>query len=278
VLALKELSNAQQISLDLHFIGSALYSLAAVVDYALVGEPVAGGTSHVSKIASIARDTLVAVGVAILTVAVIDALWSKLGGDPLSAEILKLERLNELFSDAGKTGLFRVHSTVASSPKVSWEKSIDACKNNIDLAGYQLLDIVDSNSAMNSLKAKADSGVIVRILLPTQTMSGLPYAVSSLNLDAMKGNMTHATNKFKELRSRLNTQANFGLKLVNDTMILDASIRRFDDTMLVINYLHSINTSDSPLFEFRNNAREDSLFRTYEKWFDQTYKSGVLVT
>jgi hypothetical protein len=259
-------------------LGVIFILLAAIDDLTLVGETTGAVASHAPKLASIAKDTLLAVGVAILAVSVIDAIWSNLGGDPLAAEIHSLAKIKDLFSDADQTGLIRVHGTVlSSSPKIEWINRIDACKKNIDLVGYQLLDIVDSSVAMNALKAKADSGVVIRVVLPRATMPGLPYAASPGNLDAMKANMTHAISKFKELHSTLNASANFTLKAVNDSMIIDASVRRFDDAMFVINYLHATNTGDSPLFEFRDNGREHSLFRTYLKWFEHTYQSGTLI-
>jgi hypothetical protein len=259
-------------------LGVIFILLAAIDDLTFVREGTGGVPSQAPKLASIAKDTLLAVGVAILAVSVIDVIWSNLGGDPLATEIHNLARIKDLFSDADQTGLARVHGTVlSSSPKIEWINLIDSCKKNIDLVGYQLLDIVDSSAAMNALKAKADSGVAIRVILPKSTMPGLPYAVSSGNLNAMKANMTHAINKFKELRSTLKYSETFTLKTVDDSMIIDAAIRRFDDVMFVINYLHAINTGDSPLFEFRDNGRELSLFRTYVKWFEHIHQSGTLI-
>ena len=66
-------------------LGVIFILLAAIDDLTLVGETTGAVASHAPKLASIAKDTLLAVGVAILAVSVIDVIWSNLGGDPLAA-------------------------------------------------------------------------------------------------------------------------------------------------------------------------------------------------
>jgi hypothetical protein len=105
-------------------LGVIFILVAAIDDLTLVRESTGG--VPIPKLASIAKDTLLAVGVAILAVSVIDVIWSNLGGDPLATEIHNLAMIKDLFSDADQTGLARVHGTVlSSSPKIEWINLID---------------------------------------------------------------------------------------------------------------------------------------------------------
>jgi hypothetical protein len=257
--------------------GVAFLLAAIVVDYAFISETATGTLTHGEKLSHESKDILLAIGVAVLTVSLVDFLWSKAGGDPLSTEIRKLSQINDLISDSYRTGILRVHAKVQTSPNKNWKALIDASQNEIDLTGYQLLDIVDSDAVMDSLALKATNGVAVRVLLLPVTSVALRYAVSPENLAAMEANMKHAVQKFQKLRNGLPMEHRFSIATVDDASVLDASVRRFDGHMHVVHYLQSINTSDTPAFELFDNGSADSLFRTYKTWFDRMFTNATPV-
>ena len=250
---------------------------ASVVDYAFINEAVAGAIVSSEKLAHESKDILLAIGVAMLTVTLVDLLWSKAGGDPLSAEIRKLSQINDLISDSYKTGVARVHAKVHLSPSKNWKAMIDASQKEIDLTGYQMLDIVDSDAAMDSLALKAADDVVVRVVLMPATSIALGCAVSPQNINAMQANMKHALEKFQELRTRLPEGHGLSIAVIDDKSVLDASVRRFDGQMHVVHYLQSINTSDTPVLELIDNGTAESLFNTYKTWFDRLFKAATLV-
>jgi len=258
-------------------IGVVFILVAAVVDYAFICEIEPGKVCHPSKMAADAKEAFLAIGVAVLAVAVIDALWSKLGGDPLSAQITKLARFNDLLGDAEKTGVHRIHSKTANAPNPNWKERICSCRKCVDLTGYQLLDLVDSQAVMDAIAERANAGVMIRVLLPDENSPWLEYAVSDHNLASMKANMAHARSRFQALRAGLTNQRNLEIKSISLSTTLDAAIRRFDDTMLVINYLHGINTGDSPVTELKHSNGDESLFSTYTTWFERIYDAGQTV-
>jgi hypothetical protein len=257
--------------------GVAFLLAASVVDYAFISESANGTLTHGEKLAHESKDILLAIGVAVLTVSLVDFLWSKVGGDPLSTEIRKLSQINDLISDSYKTGIVRVHTNVQASPNKNWKALIEASQKEIDLTGYQLLDIVDSDAAMDALALKATNGVAVRVLLLPATSAALRYAVSSQNLGAMQANMKHALQKFQKLRTGLPTGHRLSIATVDDASVLDASVRRFDGRMHVVHYLQSINTSDTPALELLDTGNADSLFRTYKTWFDRLFTNATPV-
>jgi hypothetical protein len=258
-------------------LGTVLLLSACVIDYEFVSETTAGALNHNGKLVNNIKDAVQAIGVAMLTISFVDMLWSRIGGDPLSTQIRQLSEINDLISDSYRTGIERVHAKVQTSPKKNWQALIDASQKEIDLTGYQMLDIVDSDAAMDSLVLKAASGVSVRVLLMPATSAALPYAVSPQNMGAMKANMTHALEKFQELQKRLPGGKNLLIATINDSSVLDASVRRFDGKMHVVHYLQSMNTSDTPVFELVENGSDDSLFRTYKTWFDRLFASATPV-
>lgn len=233
-------------------------------------------TTPPSQGLQLARDLLINCGVAVGTITIVDYIWSILGGEPLARQIARLASLNDLLADSSKTGITRVYSKIQHAPNPKWAQLISSSKLNIDLCGYQLLDLVDSQATLDALVAKADAGLRIRVLLyDPDHSSALDFAASQGNLNAMRANMKHALNRLNESQSSLPAKKRIQIKLVARNEVMDASVRRFDDLMYVVHYLHSVNTPDTPLFIVQREANPDCLFNTYLEWFESMFGRGI---
>lgn len=226
-------------------------------------------------IARILTNVLLSAGVTILAVGVVDLIWSKLGGEPLSKEINRLAATTDLVNDSRTSGLLRIHATVEGASRPTWEKLIEKCQNSIDLCGYQLLDIADSQAAMRMLEQKAHAGVTIRVVLPNPDSSpGLDHAAAEWNIEAMRSNARHSMKRFNELNVKLPDDAKLILLQVANGGAINASMRRFDDTVYIVPYLFSINTPDSPLLVVEATTNKADLFKTYKSWLDELAKTA----
>ena len=80
--------------------------------------------------------------------------------------------------------------------------------------------------------------------------------------------MKFTYERFSQLNTSLGTGLSVKLFRAAPDVVVDASMRRFDDQMYVVPYLYSINTPDSPAFFLKRTEEPDCVFRTYETWFD----------
>lgn len=226
-------------------------------------------SGNVAVLSKITRDVLINIGVTTLAVTLINYLWGKSGGEPLSAQVDELKTITEQIISLKDTGLQKAIPTV-SDASINWKHMIESSQYHIDLCGYQLLSLVDTQSILDLLVKKLNSGVKIRVLLPHPDSSWLRFAVSEHNLDAMRSNMKHTFEIFDRINMKQPHQK-FELYQSKEHVI-DASMRRFDDTMFIVHYLNGVNTPDSPVLVLKKQVESDCMYLTYIKWFESLIK------
>ncbi|MBN2090183.1 hypothetical protein JW964_11230 [candidate division KSB1 bacterium] len=195
-------------------------------------------------------DILINFSFVFISFVLVDILWSVARKD--------LRRFKEK-----KYGLVNVYKNPNNIAHKFFVDEIRNAKRNIDLMGYTLSYISMSREICQYLKDKLNSGLKVRIVLPSpenlifNEANNFRYL---LHPESTKSKLQTSIDIFREFN-----QPNFELKLVKKCPI-SYFIRRVDEKIYIIHYVWNIETEDSPVYEIK---RENSiLFQTYIKSFE----------
>lgn len=221
----------------------------------------------------IAADIIKDIGIVVGAVALVDILWGRFGGDPLSQQIEKLKQLNSIMTDAETTGLTHVFSRAADVKSTNWLSSIQGARGSIDLAGHTLYQVAERSELCSALVGQARKGVKVRILINHPENPALPLSVDADygNLRAMSEQMDHTWNYFQSLRDQLPPACWENMKIARlREGVLHIALRRFDGLMYVLNYLYSKRSPDTPVYVAEDEERP--LFSTYMQEFDRLFQ------
>lgn len=213
-------------------------------------------------------------GVVIGSIVLIDVLWGVVGGDPLQMQITELKQMAELSRTGEAAGLQSV-AAYSSTLNVVWLSAFTNARQSIDIAGHTLYDIVEQAAFTALLRARAASGVRIRILINHPTNPAIELAIDPRhpNLEAMHSQMRHTYDRFAELRDSLSSDLRGNLQVVALRWgVLHYSIRRCDDMMSVVPYMYSRRTPESPAYLVV--GRDKPLFMAYEQEFDALFKQA----
>src|SRR6266536_3324360 len=73
-------------------------------------------------------DTALNVGVSILAISVIEAIWRQLGSDPLTKGLEEIRKSFDLFGDSQETGVIRTHKDRKTYEKKRMEQLLERVK------------------------------------------------------------------------------------------------------------------------------------------------------
>lgn len=210
-----------------------------------------------------AIDVLKDVAVVIGSVSLLAALWSFVGGEPLSKEIGALRGLTLLTRNAHETGVTAIAARAGDLDAV-WVEEIRGARKRIDLVGYSHHRLIYENEAARAaLLDRLRHGVTVRIAIlagdladdALQRVVTNPGSVRSVVSDVQ-------TTLDEKIRAKLDPASRDRLQVVEvrDRTIFVA-IRRFDSGMYVMPYLYARSSEDSPVLVVR--GAETALFQAY---------------
>ena len=228
-------------------------------------------------------------GIIILGIAAVEVVWAWAGGSPIELNVSRLITFNEGFSDKLKEdldALSRISSDVKSTsvrieesvqhmttivtaanrtglanvgasqdelgyPPSRFAADIKGARNGIDLCGCTLT-LINSNDAVFEALCAAD--VPVRLLLPDPD--------SLLRVAIFKDRFDEPIRMAAQSLSRriIESKSNIQLKLLSKKA-LTMSMLRIDEAMLVVPYMYSVQTPESPRFDVRGS--NNLLFRAY---------------
>jgi hypothetical protein len=235
--------------------------------------------THAGKsLALLVSEILKDIGVVVFSLALVDLLWERFGGEPVQAQIRRLvdstnNALN-IIQQAQATGLTQILSRIGNVSDAVLLEYIASAKLQIDLCGYTLYYIFEREQLARVLHERVLAGVPVRILIGDPTNEQLFTNVQVQTKSAMIGQMNFVSTSIASWISKLPPAPASRLdarKLRQGPLPL--SVLRFDDRMFVVQYLWARFTSETPSLLIQ--GLEKPLFRAYVDEFDHLFSEGV---
>lgn len=225
----------------------------------------------------ISYEILLNIGFIILAIVIVNFLWSLLGGDPMTDMIHKSVDSLNLASDGLKGGLNRAFLSSSDFSKTNeWIDMLENAKEKVDMMGYSLYTLTRSNKFNKTLENLANKGVKIRILIMDQDNpyfdAGLNYdCIGSLTADIMKNEVVTCSECVEQVIANLSNKNKNNLSFVKIKKgITECQIIRIDNHLYATPYLYSKNTSDSPLFIYKE--QKDGYYYKYLEEFEVLWK------
>lgn len=222
---------------------------------------------------NIIPDVLLEISIVVLSLVIIDRIWSAIGGDPLQHQIEELKSLNDLSHDGNRCGLIRIHEKVTEIDGREWTRLFRSAESNIDISSNTLADLIARPDLWNLLLEKAKRGIKVRLLFNSIQNPAAVYAGYD-HVNTMRDQITEFSQKYFETLEQLTPEIrkNFiAVQLHNETMF--SAIRRFDETMYVVHYEYSTRIRVLPVYVFEGSNKP--LFQLYLNEFEKLFENNL---
>ena len=219
-------------------------------------------------------------GVIILTVVIVNFLWSMVGGEPMEKMLEDITKTFKLVSDGYNDGMRRA---ILSSNKFNtyggWAELLKKADKKVDMMGYSLHNWCKSEKFEEILSELESKGVEIRIMImdPENPAfdAGLNYeGVSGVTRESMVQETVTCEKCVKEARTMCKEGKTSTIQYVKIKKgLTESQIIRIDNYVYVIPYLYSMHTSDSPLFVYE--AQDGGFFYKYVKEFEGLWKLNI---
>lgn len=245
------------------------------------------------------------IGVVIIAVAILNFLWSLLGGDPLANSVERLDgfvqlsfpkvvdKMHQSFQnvddklyqsfqivqDCHSAGLAEISSN-GQQKHIKWMERVKKAEGHINLMGYTLYEWVNMPKFLEEIPKLVQRNVKIQVLVMDQTNS---HFESFINADIGGYSIDHSREELKIVQQRFdavkneiqssnhaNTSGSFELRTVKKGLIT-CSICRTDSQMAVGTYLYWQHVTNSPLMLLEQNSDEANLFQVYQDEFDKLW-------
>jgi len=231
-----------------------------------------------------AHDILIAFGVAITSVALLDAVFHLAGGNPieqqigdLSAEIERLSSNIDVIEKATKLGILEVHDCTANfGGKAEWLKVMKATNLSMDLMGRTLYEWVRAPELYNIVIDKiVRDNVSFRWLF----MDEDNIYINHLEEDGrpigetIKNKIRPVADRLRSIRERVPTalQGKFEVRTFKNHPLY-CSVLRIDEKYLITPYMHSVASRNSPLLVIEGRSTPWGI--AYEHEFDLVWAAS----
>jgi hypothetical protein len=235
-----------------------------------------------------AASTIQNIALIVLTIVIVDVLWTLVGGDPTSVALVELRATLQhfrdsvrLLADSQTTGLARlVAASGAAGSTDDWMRRLNSAQAQVDLMGYSLHVWTRGEHFERSIIRLASAGVRIRLLIMSEQNPHLDALVNTKQIaavtaDSVRAEIQAARAAFKAIAAELAKtphEANFALRLVTTGLVV-TQLCRTDDVLTSIQYLYSAVASRSPLIEV--HGAESDLFERYMKEFESLWQLGT---
>ena len=207
----------------------------------------------------------------VLTIVILNFLWSCLGGEPMEEKVQKLVETFELVADGFKSGLHRVFLSSSNFANGSdkWISLLKGATHDVDMMGYSLHILTLTNQFSNTLRDLANKGVHIRVLIMDEGnkhfFAGLNFDdLDSMTAESMQGEVVGCEKCINNARNMVRKEIKDNIKFAKIKKgITECQIIRIDDTVYVTPYLYSQHTSDSPLYVYKKQSGG-----LYDKYMD----------
>jgi hypothetical protein len=243
----------------------------------LLGDPTKRGEFGV--------DVLKNIALIVLTVVVVEVLWSLTGNEPvrkavgdLQETLAELRQSVQLLDDSRKSGLQRVYAASgAAGSHEQWMEHLRDATHSVDLMGYTLHVWTKGANFEETLTHLVASGVHIRILIMDETNRHLDafinhHQIPGLTPDSVRAELKAARDAFRsvlESISAIDATGTLKLRVLKKGLIV-TQIARMDDRITAVQYLYHAVASRTPLLEVFGD--KSALFQCYKEEFDSMWK------
>ncbi len=223
----------------------------------------------------IAPDIFKSLGITAVAVTMVEMLWRRMGGAPLSKQLESLNRSTTLLQDLYNTGIERFYE---HRREVDFEKLLHCVENarQVDILRVVLQsNMVDNENFKKILENKAHAGrctfriIVAKPGSPILIQRAFEQGDEDGRLDTEARDSLRVLSK---IRDQLIPKAKNNLCIkVNACCGIYCGIVRIDGRMLVTLYLSHIGGNDSPTFEL--HGEDSPLFKVYKEEFEKIWTS-----
>ena len=260
------------------------FVLLAIVVWGLSYYLLSQGSDTKLSFQQFTAEILKDLGVVIAGLALVDWLWRLFSGDPVEQS---LGRLEESIKDAIHIVAHARHSGVVriDSDPVALDAGFptDQFRNaqSIDLCGVTLHSLFARGDLTSAMEEAVKRGCRIRVCVASPENSAVLNNSSETARAAMPGQSASVIGAIRSLETSLRTTSNeladrISLYLLQDGVMM-ASISRIDRKMVVVPYLQSAFTLDSPAMLLEDSG-ERPLFATYQREFEHLLSVSKRVT
>lgn len=154
-----------------------------------------------------------------------------------------------------------------------WQQLLDQAVERVDLLGYSLLDVVSVDGVTDTLKAKADDGLRVRVLLSAPDSVWVAATAQRLGQTEDYIGRSELQLEIERARGYLDPLTRVGgFELRQFYADPGYTILRFDDQMLIRPHLHRTPPAESPLLHLRH-VQDRGLFERFAAHIDTIARS-----
>lgn len=149
-----------------------------------------------------------------------------------------------------------------------WQDLLEQAHAEVDLLGYSLIDVVSIEHVIDTLKAKADVGVRVRILISAPDSVWVTAAARELEQEEDYIGRPELRLEIERARAYVDPLAGHpDIDLRQFIAAPGYTILRFDDHMLVMPHLHGVVGNEAPLVHVHRGS-DGGLFDQFEAHVD----------
>ncbi len=225
--------------------------------------------------------TLQSLGLIVLTIVIVDFLWTLMGGDPIGETLLELRHSVRLLEDSHQNGLRTIKSASSEfgDSKV-WMDRLRSADNNFDLMGYTLLVWTKGANFETEFKRLAQQSVKIRVLLMDPDNPHLRAFVNasipSQTVEGVTQEIKAALNSFTAIYRSLDAKHREHLEIRTLRFgLIVTQLCRTDETLTAVQYLFHAVASRSPLLEI--SGSHTKLFKVYMDEFEHLWNAGAEV-
>lgn len=172
-------------------------------------------------------------------------------------------------AEIAESEVVKVYPHRHSLPNDLWEHLLGGAEQHIEMLNYSGMFLTDNPSLIKKLRAKAEDGVKVRILIGDPASRAVARRSDEEGIG--KGTLPAKVRNAHAFYKPLSEVPNVAIRAHGTTLY--NSIYRFDDDMLVNTHVYGFMAAHAPLLHLRRLAGGD-LFETYSESFDAVWNAA----
>lgn len=231
--------------------------------------------------ASLWSDLLLNLGVSVTAVTVIEFMWKRVGGDPISKAIALLRTATSLLRDLEGTGIEGIYPKRDKVDLEKWINNYMKSAKEVDLMSNNLYR--DWTSKDEFLKIIEERGREKRCKFRIMVLDPSPDSSVTTQRGLDEGNakrlrdiIRDSLNKLQQVKESIDEKLGkkegdeyFKIKVINRSNVY-CYIVRADAKMIVANYLSHIRGARLPALQI--HGQDTSFFKVYKEEFENMWK------
>lgn len=172
-------------------------------------------------------------------------------------------------AEIAESEVVKVYPHRFNVPADLWDRLVDGAEEYIEILLYSGMFLTDNPSWRKKLRAKAQAGAKIRLLLgePASRAVARRSDEEGIGKGTVSAKVRNALAFYKPLADET------GVSIGTHSTTLYNSIYRFDDDMLVNTHVYGFSAGHSPLLHLRRLSGGD-LFETYSESFETVWSAA----